>query len=211
MTAETGRFIVFEGIDGCGKSTQAHLLAEALKARGVAVTLTREPGGTATGERIRDMLLAQTEGRRNPLTDLYLFSAARAQHMREVILPALSRGETVICDRFIDSTYAYQTAGQGVDVTLFARIAEPALCGRFPDAVFVIDVPPAVARERLLSGGKNGAEAYYESLGEAFFINARAAFLRRAKEETRAAYHVIDGTDVADVIHQKILYHNVSV
>ena len=120
-------------------------------------------------------------------------------------MPALARGETVICDRFIDSTYAYQTAGQGVDETLFRHIAEPALLGRFPDAVFVIDVPPEIARQRLLNGDKNGAEAYYESLGQAFFIKARAAFLRRAEEEKRAVYHVMDGTENAEALSRRIL------
>lgn len=147
----SGRFISLEGVDGSGKSTQANLLADALRAQGREVVVTREPGGTALGEAIRGLLLGGHP--MEPMAEALLFAAARAQHVRELIRPALERGAWVVCDRFVDSSLAYQGVGRNLGIDTVWRINEPALDGCLPDLAIVIDVPPQVSAERASGPG----------------------------------------------------------
>ncbi len=141
MTDLGGRFISFEGPEGSGKSTQIRRLAERLEAEGVSVISTREPGGTATGELVRDILQHDAAG--EPLderAELLLFAACRAQLVRQVILPALERGDWVLCDRFVDSTLAYQGYARGMELATLERINDFAIHGRLPDLTILLDL-----------------------------------------------------------------------
>ena len=144
-----GKLITFEGIEGCGKTTQVRLLARNLEARGVAVVTTREPGGTALGERIRDLLL---DPRLAPaaVSELFLLEAARSQVVAQVIAPALEAGKLVLCDRFADSSVAYQAGARGIDRSVVERLNTLACAGIVPDRtlVFDLEVEPALARAR---------------------------------------------------------------
>jgi len=135
-----GKFISFEGIEGTGKSTQAKLLQQGLLGLGHEVTLTEEPGGTLISLRIREILLSVDHTNMKPLTELLLYNAARAQHIEEVILPALNRGAVVITDRFTDSTFAYQGYGRGIDLKLLESIDRIATNGLRPDMTMLLDL-----------------------------------------------------------------------
>jgi dTMP kinase len=146
-----GRFISLEGVDGSGKSTQANMLAEALRAQGREVIVTREPGGTPLGEGVRELLLHRVA--MEPLAEADLFAASRAQHVRELIRPALERGAWVVSDRFVDSSLAYQGVGRGLGIDTVWAINEAAVDGCLPDLAIVIDVPPTVTQERATGPG----------------------------------------------------------
>lgn len=135
-----GKFISFEGIEGTGKSTQAKLLQQSLLGLGYEVILTEEPGGTLISLRIREVLLSVDHKNMKPLTELLLYNAARAQHIEEVILPALNRGAVVITDRFTDSTFAYQGYGRGIDLSLLESIDRIATDGLRPDMTMLLDL-----------------------------------------------------------------------
>src|SRR5215469_10178011 len=141
-------FITVEGIEGCGKSTLLAGLSERLRDRGGEIIVTREPGGTPVGDAIRQIFLHKPV-EPVPLAEAFLINAARAQHVSEVILPALDRGATVLCDRFVDSTLAYQGYGRGLDLTLLRSICDAATGGLQPDLTVVLDVPVSISRERL--------------------------------------------------------------
>ena len=176
-----GRFIALEGGDGCGKSTQAPLLAEALGAR-----LTREPGGTWLGERLREVLLARTESGAaptDPLTDALLFNAARRQLVREVIVPALDADTTVLCARYADSTLAYQGFGAGVDLGVLRDLAEVATDGLQPDLTLVLDVPVEVGLARKSPGDVTRFEQEFMSEIKARHSDVLAS-IRSARELT---------------------------
>ncbi|MFN5783946.1 MAG: dTMP kinase, partial [Novosphingobium sp.] len=144
-----GKFIAFEGGEGAGKSTQARLLAEALRARGQACVITREPGGTPGAEAIRTLLLG-TEGEGwHPRAEALLFAAARSDHVERLILPALERGEWVICDRFVDSSRAYQGGGSGLSDAEVLDLHRIGSGGLLPDLTLLIEVSPTVVAERL--------------------------------------------------------------
>ncbi|MEM7777474.1 MAG: dTMP kinase, partial [Pseudomonadota bacterium] len=139
MSARRGRFITFEGIDGSGKSTQARLLADELRADGAEVVLTREPGGSDGAEEIRQLLVEGEPGRWSPETEILLFTAARRDHLERVIEPALAAGKTVISDRFADSTRVYQGATRG-DLTEVVNALHTLMIGREPDLTLIIDM-----------------------------------------------------------------------
>ncbi len=192
-----GRFITLEGIDGAGKSTHAAWLAEALASRGRRVVATREPGGTAVGEALREMLLRQTMAHE---TEALLMFAARREHVVQVIEPALVRGDVVLCDRFTDATYAYQGGGHGVSMELIGAL-ERMLHGHCnPDLTLLFDVPGAVSRERLDRMRANGRELdKFEREAMAFFERVRGIYLSRAAADP-ARFRVIDATrPLADV------------
>jgi len=153
-----GRFVVLEGTDGSGKSTQARLLADALRGRGDVVVETREPGGTALGEQLRGVLLGSAPGVLCEAAEVYLFAAARAQLVTEVIRPALMRGEWVVCDRFLESSLVYQGVARGLGVDAVARANELAVARCIPDLVVVVDVPLEVAVARRGAGDRIEAE-----------------------------------------------------
>jgi dTMP kinase len=181
-------FIVIEGIEGSGKSTLIAGLAERLETEGHAVLVTREPGGTPLGDAVREIFLNPAVAI-SPLTEGFLVNAARAQHVVEVIRPALDDRKIVLCDRFTDSTLAYQGYGRGVDLSSLRTICAIAADGIEPDLVLLVDVPVGVARVRL---GERGATSdRIESEGDAFHERVRRGFLELARESLR--HVVLDG------------------
>ena len=150
----TGRFISLEGSEGCGKSTQAQLLCRRLEAAGLEVLTTREPGGTPTGEMIRNILQHHASGEDiAPEAEVLLFAASRAQHVAHVIRPALERGDWVICDRFVDSSLAYQGGARGLGIDPVLHANEVALAGLWPDRTFWFDLPVETALARVVARG----------------------------------------------------------
>ena len=195
-----GVFITLEGADGCGKSTQAELLEAALSADGREVVRLREPGGTALSEKIRGLLLDPANAEMVPECELLLYEASRAQLTRQVIEPALARGAVVLCDRYYDSTYAYQAGGRGLDETLVRQSNVLGSCGRVPDRTIVLDLDPALGYARATAGGADRMEAE----GLAFQERVRNAYLRLAEEEP-ARVRVVDASGEKDAVLARAL------
>lgn len=191
-----GTFITFEGIDGSGKSTQARLLAETLRADGREVVLTREPGGSPGAEEIRTLVLEGDPDRWSAETEILLFTAARRDHLERVIEPALAAGKIVVCDRFADSTRMYQ----GLRAEGLRRIVDQLhalMIGREPDLTFIIDMDPSTGHGR--AKGRGGTEERFEDFGTELQVRMRAGFLALA-EEFAGRCVVVDGNrDVAVV------------
>jgi dTMP kinase len=177
-TQSPGLFIAFEGGDGAGKSTQAAELARTLEARGVTVLRTREPGGTPIGEKLRSLVLDHGHGHIDAHTEALIFAASRAAHASQVIRPALARGETVLTDRYIDSSVAYQGAGRSLGADAVRTLNEWATSGLLPDLTVLLDVDPAVGRQRRTAG--DAAEDRLESEADDFHARIREAFLNLA-------------------------------
>jgi len=197
MPEARGRFITLEGIDGAGKSTHAAWLVEAIAARGHRVTATREPGGTAVGETLRDLLLSV------PMThdsEALLMFAARREHLEQVIRPALARGDWVLCDRFTDASYAYQGGGHGVPVQHIAALEQMVHGDLAPDTTLLFDVPLEVSRARLVKQQAAGRTLdKFEAEKEAFFARVRDANLSRAAAAPER-FRIIDSSrPIADV------------
>lgn len=193
-----GRLITLEGGEGAGKSTVIAALADVLRERGIAFRQAREPGGTPVGEAVRAVLLDPAlHGGLCAQTELLLMMASRAQLVREVIEPALAAGEWVLCDRFVDASYAYQAGGRGLDHALVDGLQWAFL--RLPDLTFLLDVPVATGLERARSRG--GELDRIESESEAFFERVRAAYRERAAAEP-ARFRVIDATLPAHTVAQ---------
>jgi dTMP kinase len=176
-----GRFITLEGIDGAGKSSHLRWIARFLRGRGIQVKLTREPGGTPTGERLRRLLL-ESRHRLHAETETLLMFAARREHLARVITPALERGVWVVCDRFTDATYAYQSGGSGVPWEKVAVLERWVHRGLKPDLTILLDVSPAIGRKRTARKRKLDR---FERERDAYFRRVRAAYLRRARAEPR--------------------------
>ncbi len=192
----SGAFISFEGIDGSGKSTQARLLADRLRARGLDVVLTREPGGSPGAEEIRALVLEGDPDRWSPETEILLFTAARRDHLERTINPALARGAILICDRFADSTRMYQGLSRG-DLRAQVDQLHDLMIGRDPDLTVLIDMDPDIGLTRAL--GRNGHEERFEDFGPDLQRRMRAGFLALAKEYSHR-FRVIDGAgDIATV------------
>jgi dTMP kinase len=189
MTAN-GLFITLEGPEGAGKSTNRDYLAELLGATGREVVLTREPGGTPLAERIREILLAPAAEPMAVDTELLLMFAARAQHLAQVIRPALARGALVLCDRFVDATYAYQGGGRGVPVERIATLEAFVLGGLQPDLTLVFDLPVETGLAR---AARRGALDRFEQEQRAFFEAVRQTYLDRA-QVVPARYRLIDAS-----------------
>lgn len=185
----SGQFISFEGIDGSGKSTQARALAQRLGAMGAEVVLTREPGGSPGAEEIRSLLLTGDPGRWSAETEILLFTAARRDHLERVIEPALARGQTVITDRFADSTRVYQGATRG-DLRDVVDRLHGLMIGREPDLTFIIDMDPAVALNRGLA--RKSGEDRFEDFGLGFQETLRHGFLALARSQSDRCI-IIDG------------------
>lgn len=177
-----GRFITFEGPEGAGKSTHLKALAEKLKARGIPVLTTREPGGTLLGELVRKILQFNEAGEAPvPTAELLLFLASRAQLVHNVILPALERGEWVLSDRFCDSTFAYQGYGRGMDVAELRAINAFATQNLMPDVTLLLDIPQAESRQRVAD--RQGQADRFEQERDTFHLRLAEGFRELAKQE----------------------------
>ena len=204
--AKRGRFITFEGGEGCGKSTQVKRLAAALEAKGVKVLLTREPGGTRLAEMIRTLLKDEAEDPPVDRAELLLFLAARAQLVRNVIRPALDAGTWVLSDRFSDSTIAYQGYGRGLPVD-FVKAANDFACeGLAPDLTLLLDVEPSVAAQRMRGreAATNTSADRIERAGDEFHTRLRRGFLELAADNPSRIV-TIDASGTPDEVARKIL------
>ncbi len=196
----SGKFISFEGIDGCGKSTQAKILSTELTACGNKVLLTREPGGSKGAEEIRNLLLTGNPDRWSAETEILLFTAARRDHLERTILPALKSGTTVICDRFSDSTRVYQGVTRG-DLRDLVDQLDDAMIPRQPDITFLIDLDPNIGLTRALE--RSNTEARFEDFGLEMQIKLREGFLNLANEFPRR-FMVVDGNRSEAEVSQTI-------
>ena len=199
-----GLFITFEGIDGCGKSTQREMLAEQLRQRGFEVVVTREPGGTVIGEDIRQVLVSDASVHIAPTTELLLYGAARAQHMAELISPSLEAGRVVISDRYTDSTVAFQGYGRGLDLDVVERVNRFATGGLVPDLTIVFDLDPAMARMRLGSRPVGGLLGAFDDQHPDFHERMRSGYLRMATEDP-ARIRVVDASGSAEETHSSVM------
>lgn len=197
-----GKFIAFEGGEGAGKSTQARLLADALRARGHDVVVTREPGGTTGAEQIRALLLG-TEGEGwHARAEALLFAAARSDHVERVIAPALDKGLWVICDRFIDSSRAYQGGGGGLTDADILALHAVGSRGLLPDLTLLVEIDPAEAALRLAARDGDGADRI-GGRGPAYHARVAAAFARLAEQEPKRFVR-IDGNGSVEETHRRI-------
>jgi dTMP kinase len=191
-----GRFISFEGIDGAGKSTQHAWLVDFLRRQGKTVIATREPGGTPLGEKLRALLLAE------PMhleTEALLMFAARREHVAQVIEPALARGEWVVCDRFVDASFAYQGGGRGLDWEKLQQLSHWVLGELQPDLTLIFDAPVEIAQKRLHAATANPDR--FEQEQAVFFERVRAAYLRIATENPQRV-RLIDATQTPEGINK---------
>jgi dTMP kinase len=201
-----GTFITFEGIEGSGKSTQIALLANYLTARGVRHVLTREPGGTLIGDQVRKILLDPANRSLDPAAELFLYAASRAQHLREIIMPALADGTNVLCDRFSDATLAYQGYGRGLDIEMISTLDRIVTAGIRPDLTLLFDIEAVsgIARAR----GRNNscgleAEARFENEELAFHERVRQGYLTLVAQEPERI-RVVDASSSPEVIQAKV-------
>lgn len=190
-------FITFEGIDGSGKSTQATLLAETLRAAGHEVVLTREPGGSPGAEEIRRLVLEGDPDRWSAETEILLFTAARRDHLERTILPALAAEKIVISDRFADSTRVYQGQSRGGDLRATVDRLHAMMIGHEPDLTFIIDMDPALGLAR--AKARRGSEERFEDMGLDLQRQMRAGFLALAAE-FRLRCHVVDGARPPEIV-----------
>jgi dTMP kinase len=194
-----GKFITLEGIDGAGKSTHLAWLADLFRQRGITVRVTREPGGTGLGEKLRQVLLDP----KNPMhaeTEAMLMFAARREHVDKVIEPALADGEWVVCDRFTDATFAYQGGGRGVDWPRLTQLEQWTQRGLQPDLTLLFDLAPEIGRAR--ARGARRADRFEQELDD-FYRRVREAYLRRAREDP-SRIRVIDASQSIARIQQQL-------
>lgn len=213
-TPEKGRFITFEGGEGVGKSTQLARLAEHLRDCGFEVVTTREPGGTPKAEKLRAFLLSGRAAPLGPLAEAALFSAARADHVETLIAPAMKRGAWVLCDRFADSTRAYQGARGGVDAKTLALLERAVVGDRRPDLTIMLDLPAQEGLTRAASRRHGEAIDRFESEAPSFHEELRQAFLDIAESEPERCCVIDAGMSVDDVaravqrvVHDRFLAH----
>ena len=204
-TAPRGRFITLEGGEGAGKSTQIRLLADRLEQAGIAVRTTREPGGAPGSELIRDLIVKGAVDRWTPMTEALLITAARAEHVARLIRPALDQGQWVLCDRFFDSTVAYQGAARGLGMTEMTQLQQLALGSFAPDLTLILDLPVDVGLARAVrrEAGRTDGEDRFERMGQDFHSRLRRAYLEIAGQET-ARCQVIDADRDIGAIHGDI-------
>jgi len=195
-----GIFISFEGIDGCGKSTQAELLSSYLESNGEKVVLLREPGGTSVSEQIREILLNPQNDKMDSSTETILLAASRAQLTREVILPALENGTIVICDRYADSTLAYQGFGRGIDLEWLEKLNAFATAEKKPDITFLVDLSVEEALHRM----QNKSFDRIEQVGFDFLQKVREGYLELA-DKFHERYYVLDGMEAIEEMNRIII------
>ena len=194
------QFISFEGIEGCGKSTQAKKLYEYFLSKQIDCLLTREPGGSVAGEKIRGILLDEEIDKLSAKSELLLNFASRIEHVEKVIKPALKSGKIVICDRFVDSTFAYQGSAMGIAFEEIEKIQKIAIGEFIPDITFLINVSVDEAFARISARGNNNR---YEKLGNEFHQKVYEGFFELAKKNSRIK--IVDGTQNQQQVFQKIL------
>ncbi len=201
-------FITFEGIEGSGKTTQIRHVLEYLKQRGKDCIVTREPGGTVTGRKIRAILLDPEGKGMDPSTELLLYMADRAEHVNKVIKPALSAGKTVLCDRYFDATVVYQGYARGLDIDLLIRMHKLILNDLKPDITFLLDLPPEAGLSRawkqIEEGERAGIETRFEKEAVAFHEKVREGYLELARQEP-GRFIVIDAMKDEDNVRQDII------
>ncbi len=195
-----GKFITVEGIEGVGKSTNMDFIHRQLLAAGKDVVVTREPGGTPLGEAIRGLLLDPEYKGMDPVCELQLMFAARAEHLARVIRPALENGQWVLCDRFTDATYAYQGGGRGIDSGVIARLEELVQGDFRPDVTLLLDVPVEVGLAR---AGQRSSPDRFEQEQVEFFERVRQCYLRMAKDHT-GRYRIIDASQPLEQVQQQL-------
>ena len=203
--AAAGRFITFEGGEGCGKSTQIRLLADRLRAAGKEVLLTREPGGTALAEKIRTLVREESDDPPNSRAETLLFLASRAQVVEGVIRPALESGTWVLCDRFADSTFAYQGYGRGLDLDELRRINSFATGGLAPDRTILLNVSPEVSAKRMRAreAATNTGADRMEKAGDDFHFRLRQGFLELAAAEPER-FSVIQADGAVEEVEEAV-------
>ena len=199
-------FITFEGIDGCGKSTHLRLLAEELRMRGLAPVCTLEPGGTAIGQRIREVLLSNESKGLSPLAELMLYAADRAQHVTEVISPAIEAGLIVMSDRHTDSTVAFQGYGRGLDLKLIEELNSLATAGVSPDLTLLFEITPDIAQRRFegRTGEKKNRMTRFEDEAREFHGRVCEGYTRLAAADPERI-RVIDASGSVEETHSKLL------
>ncbi|BCJ87439.1 dTMP kinase [Effusibacillus dendaii] len=195
-----GLFITFEGPDGAGKSTQVKKLADWLSASGIACRVTREPGGTPLADKIRQMLLDPANEAMVPKTEALLYAASRAQHVAEVIRPALQNGQVVICDRYTDASIAYQAVGLGLSPDMIRRWSEEATDGLWPDRTFLLDLPAELGMARIR---ERGGPDRIEGRGIEYHQRVRDTFLALAEREPER-FIVLDSRQTIDELAERI-------
>ncbi len=199
---DKGLFITLEGVEGVGKTTQIEPIAEWFRQHGREVVVTREPGGTPAGEAVRELLLKHSAMRIDGDTELLLIFAARAQHLAEIVRPALASGQVVVCDRFTDASFAYQGGGRGIEATRIAQLEAWVQQGLKPDLTLLLDAPAGIGMER--AGQRSSTADRFEAEPERFFTAVRETYLEIARAEP-ARVCVIDAarsaSEVTDEIH----------
>ncbi|WP_404289235.1 dTMP kinase [Glutamicibacter arilaitensis] len=205
--SQRGLFIVFEGGDGAGKSTQVAMTRQWLENRGAHVITTREPGGTQIGEKLRSLVLEHGHGDIDPRTEALIYAAARAAHVQQFITPNLEEGTHVICDRFVDSSLAYQGMGRALGFDAVSAINDFATTGLKPDATIILDISAADGRSRRIaaSGGVEESDRL-EAEPDDFHERIRGAFLELAAKDPQR-YLVVDATGSVEQLQQKITTH----
>jgi dTMP kinase len=204
--AANGIFITFEGIEGSGKSSQISSLAKALKESGYGVVTTREPGGCPIADAIRSIVLDPANRDLDPKAELLLYAAARTQHVAEVIRPALAKGQIVLCDRYVDATYAYQGGGRSLDVNLIGSLNQVASDGINPDLTLLLDLPVSEGLQRARARNVTcslAAESRFECESLAFHTRVRDAYLALAQQHPR--FVVVDATGDMETVAARIL------
>jgi dTMP kinase len=201
-------FITFEGIEGSGKTTQLKYIQAYFKSRGQECIVTREPGGTEIGKKIRSILLDPASKNICPVSELFLYMADRAQHVKELVIPAISTGKTVLCDRFFDATVVYQGYARGLDVKQIHRLHEVVLEGLKPDVTILLDLPPDIGLSRawaqIDNGKRDRLESRFEKENLSFHKKVRAGYLELARLEPQR-FRVIDATRQENKVRRDII------
>ena len=201
-------FITFEGIEGSGKTTQISHVLEFLKLKGKDCIITREPGGTSTGRKIRSILLDPENKGMDPVAELLLYMADRVEHVNKVIKPSLSDGKTVLCDRYFDATVVYQGYARGLDIDLLIKMHKLILNDLKPDITFLLDLPPAAGLSRawkqIEEGERAGIETRFEKEAIAFHEKVREGYLELARQEPKR-FIVIDAMNNEEQVRKDII------